>query len=188
MDEDKRIFLYRIDSRDIIELVNDEWLSFAAENSYSAGKDAFINHLLWEFIIDAETRELYKIILEKVRRNNAKFEIPFRCDSPSCRRFMKLEIRSEERESVLFVSNIVRTELRDSVKLMETDVERSDQFLTMCSWCKRIKTAEFEWLEVEDAVLKLRLFEEERLPRLTHGICTTCKENVMKQCGLSGKK
>jgi hypothetical protein len=47
----------------------------------------------------------------------------------------------------------------------------------MCGWCKRVSVRN-TWVEVEDAVLELRLFEREVLPDLTHGICPGCLETT----------
>jgi hypothetical protein len=87
---DNRTFVHRIDSNDMIVVVNDEWLSFGSENVYNLSQDVVVNKSLWDFIIDKETQHLYKIMLEKVRAVNARIKFPFRCDSPDCRRFMEL--------------------------------------------------------------------------------------------------
>ena len=42
--------------------------------------------------------------------------------------------------------------------------------------CKKVKIKDTNWQEVEEAVNYLKLFEKNKLPMLTHGICPNCKE------------
>ena len=44
----------------------------------------------------------------------------------------------------------------------------------MCSLCKRIKAYETRWLELEEAIETLNLFDTAELPELVYGICDGC--------------
>lgn len=179
--QDSRTFAYWIDSNDMIVVVNDDWLSFASENIYDLSQGSVVNKLLWDFITDKETKHLYKIMLEKVRSHNVRIKVPFRCDSPDCRRFMELEIFTLTENLIEFRSRIVKLEFRPKVDLLDVDVDRSDEFVRICGWCKKIFVAETKWLEVEEAVEQLDLFGVPKLPQLTHGICPSCKEDVFQE-------
>jgi hypothetical protein len=37
------------------------------------------------------------------------------------------------------------------------------------------------WCEVEDAIAEMRLFERDRPPHVTHGICPRCNERVLRE-------
>jgi hypothetical protein len=52
----------------------------------------------------------------------------------------------------------------------------------MCGWCKRVDVSA-RWLEVEAAVEALRLFDEETLPRISHGICPECESHLLDAFG-----
>lgn len=56
-------------------------------------------------------------------------------------------------------------------------VERSEEFVIICSWCKLVEV-ESGWLEVEEAIDKLGLFDEPVLPRISHGCCSPCFERM----------
>jgi hypothetical protein len=56
---------------------------------------------------------------------------------------------------------------------------RSGDYIPVCGWCKKVRIGE-EWTEVEDAVRQLQLFEEPRLPQITHGICPRCYQEMLK--------
>ena len=179
-EQDSRIFMYQINSDDKIVVVNDNWLSFASENVYDLSQDLVINKLLWDFIVDGETQYLYKIMVQKVRTNPVKLKVPFRCDSPNCRRFMELEVFSPNEKLVEFRCRVVKLEFRTAISLLDVNTDRSNEFVTMCSWCKKIYVSESKWLEIEEAITQLTLFEVEKLPQLTHGICPSCKEAIVK--------
>lgn len=57
-----------------------------------------------------------------------------------------------------------------------------DVFLRACGWCCRIDMDGF-WIDVEDAVEKLGMFEFSRLPKLTHGICKDCFADMLEDAG-----
>ena len=48
----------------------------------------------------------------------------------------------------------------------------------MCGWCKRVAVPPDRWLEVEEAVAALALFDEPRPPQLTHGVCEECSSRL----------
>jgi hypothetical protein len=175
--KDRRTFVYRVDSEDQILYVNSAWCDFAQENGASTlDAESVLHRSLWEFIEDEETRHIFQIILKRVRTDRAVKTVPYRCDAPNLRRFMELQMRSTSNDEVEFRSRVVREEPRESVRLMEDDVVRSDEFLRMCGWCKQVCVETDRWVEVEAAVLELRLFHAAAVPRLTHGICPTCLE------------
>lgn len=169
-------FIYIIDKMDRINYVSDNWLLFAQENQ--AGEichpHIVINKSIWEFIEGDETTQLYKIILNTVRTRNKSVVLPFRCDAPEKRRYLELLITPIQQENIEFSSNIIYEEIRDNVNLLDLGTPRSDQLIKMCSMCKKIKLSENTWVEVEVAIVSLKLFERSMLPQISHGLCTDC--------------
>ena len=49
----------------------------------------------------------------------------------------------------------------------------------MCSWCRRVNLGS-EGVEVEEAVERLRLFELESLPQISHGCCEPCSQRILE--------
>ncbi len=179
--QDQRHVLWIVNRDDKIVLVNQDWLAFARENATPhLVEEAVINRDLWHFIADKETTYLYKMVLERVRTQKPHLIIPFRCDSPDCRRFMEMTISHLPEDAVKFQSRILKQELREAVRLLDISVSRSSHFLPICSWCKKIEVSPERWLEVEDAIKTLDLFVNENLPQLSHGICNSCFEQVSK--------
>jgi hypothetical protein len=165
----------------MIVIVNEAWLSFADENdARNLTRDFVLGKSLWEFITDKETRHLYQIMLDKVRTSKSAITIPFRCDSPNCRRYMELKIEALTEDLIQFSSRILKQEFRDPNKLLDESENRSNQTLTICGWCKKVK-AGAEWVEVEEAIEYFGLYENVPIPQLTHGMCPTCSENLRRE-------
>ena len=181
MNED--VFVYSVDEEDIIASVSENWQLFAHDNSW-AGKikpENVVGHLLWDFIQDAETRHLYKEIFSRVRIGKRLGPIPFRCDSPQERRFLELQLTPLSGGQIQIASTIVRRELRATVGLLDSEIPRSKVFIRICSMCKKIAITEDEWIEIEAGLQKLKLFEAEEMPELTHGLCPACYKAAMAE-------
>jgi len=173
---------YRIDRDDILVCVSDNWNCFADENAGEASitETSVVGRALDEFIEDDDTRSLYALVLDSLRGRNRPVAFRFRCDSPAERRFCELRIMPGADGSIDFESRILRTESREPVRLLQTDVQRDpDEFLKACSTCKRIAVGDDEWIEIEEAMQRLELDERERIPRITHGLCADCHARII---------
>jgi len=53
----------------------------------------------------------------------------------------------------------------------------------MCGWCKRIPDSGGRWMEIEAALPRLGLLEQELLPAISHGICDECHRVMMTMAG-----
>lgn len=178
----KHCVTYHIDKEQRIVFLNDNWNLFA--NSNSGGhltSNTVLNKTIFTFISDESCRHLYQMLIQRCRKKQKVIKLSFRCDSPETRRFMLMEIIPLENESIEFKSCIVKEVSRDPVKLLYMNVDRSDEFVKICSWCKRVRVNENNWVEVEDAIEKMGLFSVQVLPQLTHGMCQKCYEYVRKK-------
>lgn len=176
-------FFYEINEEDLIVKLSDNWLEFARENGAekSCHPNRVLNRPIWKFIEGAETRFFYEIILRNVRAGNRTVTFPFRCDAPHKRRYLEMTIYPAPDHHVGFTCRIIREEFRESVKLLEPRVSRSQEFLTICSVCKKIRYSDNSWAEAEEAVLELKLFDKKLMPQLTHGICGGCLKLWMER-------
>lgn len=179
MSADQRLFVHFIDAEDRIVYISPEWLDFAAENAYARDAAFFLQRPLWDFVDDSETRYLYRTLLDKVRARGGALSLPYRCDSPDCRRFMEMRIVPESDDGrVRFESRILRLQPRPHVPLLDPATPRSHDLLKVCGWCKRVDCKPHSWLEAEQAIQLLGLFESAELPAISHGICPQCADQV----------
>jgi hypothetical protein len=86
-------YIYRVDADDIICYVDPHMVSFAKENGAPhLTLNALVGQPLFGFIAGLETRHLSEVLMERVREYQRVVEVPFRCDAPAYRRFMRLRI------------------------------------------------------------------------------------------------
>lgn len=172
----KEAFVYRIDKEDIIISVSDNWNTFANDNDWGdeGHSGGVVGHLLWDFIQDVETRHLYRELFKRVRAGKRAGPIPFRCDSPQEKRFLELLISPLPDDQIEITSTIVRSEFHDPIELLDRKAPRSSELIRICSMCKRIAISQDEWVELEEGIARLRPFEADKMPGLTHGLCLPC--------------
>lgn len=178
---DERVFIHAVDGEGVLSTVNFEWVEFARENGASGlTREAVIGRALWDFMAGRETRHISRLLLESALKKGCGIKVPYRCDSPGLCRFMEMEIIPAGGGLVEFRSKILRTAPREPVFLIDPSAPRSDEFLTICSWCRRARVAG-RWVELDVAVKDLDLFSTVSLPQLTHGICQDCSVLVATQ-------
>ncbi len=174
---------YRVDRNDIVVCLSENWQAFSDENRGGPRclPGNVIGSSLWGHICEWETKQLYEIILERVREHHHRATFPFRCDSPDMRRFLTLSVIPLDQGSINFESRIIRTEARKPVAWLDPEARRSNEFLRICSMCKKIAVSSTEWVEVEVAVERLKLFHAEVMPQFTHGMCPSCFSAAMEE-------
>ena len=177
-------FHYEIDARDCITFVDSAWISFAERNDApELTRQSIIGESIWSFIADWEVRHLYDLVFDAARSCNRTIVIPFRCDSPTIRRFMTLTIASVQDGNLALVGSLIREEPRPRVALLGANAPDLETLLLICSWCKRIQSRDNSWVEVEQAIQELGLFQSDRLPGLSHGICPDCVCKIEDEIG-----
>jgi hypothetical protein len=174
-----RRYRYTVDARDVITSVSASWLAFARENGApELTEAAVVGRLLWDFIDGAQTIQLYQAVLRRVRAAVLRIVLPFRCDSPNLRRHMRLEISCKDAGSIQFDGILERIEPTSALRLLEPRVVRSQDSVSLCSVCKRILVATSDWLEIEDAAARQRLFDREEVPQVQNLVCPRCLDEV----------
>ncbi len=125
------------------------------------------------FIGGDSTSYLFGLLYAAVRRSGKAVRVPIRCDAPSLRRFLEVSIEPRRPSGFRIHSRLLRSEPREPVALLDSNQPRDERLVRMCSFCKCVETPA-GWLEVEAAMKALKLFERERLPAITHGVCAPC--------------
>jgi hypothetical protein len=171
---------YCIDAADEIVAVSDNWDRFALENDAPPEllSGSILHRRFWDFVSGETLRHVYRRILAKVRKGQA-LVFSFRCDSAAFRRYLTLRMSPTDGGGVEFLTETVRTEEREYQPLFDAKAARGGEIVVACSWCNKIKTGVNIWLEPEDAVPELGLFENDSLPPLSHGMCEECYKAVL---------
>lgn len=175
-----KLLTYSIDENDLLVSVGSGWDQFATANGGAECRsERVLERGLLSFVGGCEARHLYEILFERARRTREVVSLPFRCDGPAIRRFMKLVIHPGPERRLRFDSWILREEARPSIPLLEPTARRGEGWLRICSWCKLVRVGRI-WMEVEAAVDSLRLFDKAELPKISHDCCASCAELVLE--------
>jgi len=172
---------YSIDADDRIRGVDDAWLEFARLNDApELTRAGVIGRSLWEFVTGAELRRLYGILVSRVRTDDTRIILPFRCDSPDERREMRLTISALRAGAVRFEGHLVSCRRRPWLAILHPGIPRSDLRVVICGICRRLRTPAGGWEELEDVVATMKLFSGPRPPSLDESICTPCLAAVSR--------
>ena len=171
---------YEIDALDSFVSIGGDWDRFAEKNGAPRlTADNLLGRSLWSYISGADVASLYRALMDRVRESKRAINFDFRCDSPNKRRWFHLIVTPLPGNCLRFYSILLKEEVRPPVRLFGSDVPCSDELLTVCSVCKKVKCADV-WVEVEEAVKKLHLLEDEPHPRISHGLCCECYTRLLE--------
>lgn len=172
---------YEIDGQNRITGVNHAWFDEAQTAGDARLKDErIIGRDLWELIQDSSTRHLYETMISRGRARVRPVGFRFRCDTPGLRRLLHMEVAPRADGHVAFAVTLVASQPRAEVELLHIGRARSDAFIRMCGWCKRVPLPGGAWVEVEQAIHAMHLFESPGpLPAISHGICPECMHKMI---------
>jgi hypothetical protein len=174
---DAEPLVYSLDGSDRIVRVNDAWTRFALENDApELAAEHVLHRPIWDFLDDSTTHQIYADLFARVRQGRTA-SFPVRCDSPTLRRHLKMIVTPAERNSVDVQCVVVAAESTPIQRVWDRRTIRSESLLHACAWCKRVDVGG-EWMEIDVALEPLRIFELERLPAVTHGICDACHHTM----------
>jgi hypothetical protein len=169
-----------VDLRCVLDDQN-EIVEAASPSGLCSATDALGTNFLTA-ITEATLQEFYHLIIARVRETGRPMTFALRCDTAEVRRmsFVRLGRCTRAEQVCVEVINGTREESPHPVRLALLDpaAERGLDFLTICSWCKQVRMPDGRWVEVDEAMHELRLFEQRVLPRLTHGMCPRCADAV----------
>jgi hypothetical protein len=170
---------YAIDENDRLVRVDRSFYRFAEENGWSGAGES-LGRTLWDYVAGQEPKKLQRILLRRVRDEVGDVELPFRCDGPGVRREMNLRIAARPGGRVVLFSARVRAQEARELpqRLLDPDAPRGEETIQMCGWCDRF-AVDGEWLEVEEAAVRLDLFNRAEMPAISHDICPDCNELLL---------
>lgn len=167
--------VYHLDREDRIALVNDAWTRFASANrGESLAPPLVLERPIWDFVADAPTRHIYRVLYARVRSSGETVRLNFRCDAPDTKRLLQMNLSALGEGGIACCVRTLREQPREPLALLDPTMARGDEWIRMCSWCKRIAVPSGAWIHAEEAVNRLALFADRQLPQLTHGICGDC--------------
>ena len=174
---------YELDAAFRIAAVDARWSEFATANDAPELASGQLGRPVLQFIADSTTALLYRQLFQRVQNSGNPVTLPFRCDSPTRRRFLNLTIERRDDGGLRLETTVTKIEARPPMELLGRRRDSGGVPLRVCGWCKSVEVGGC-WYEVEEAVRSLRLFDRDLLPPVTHGMCPPCHERLMHKLGL----
>lgn len=130
---------------------------------------------LTDYIGSAELAALYRQLFAAVRNSRPKISLMARCDEPSARAVLAIEIsRYGDDGQVEVRSSIVRRSERKTPWLEPKGSAGEETMVLVCSWCNFVNDDD-HWIELEAFVERQGwLISETPLVQFTHGLCPSC--------------
>lgn len=174
MKEDKNIQnSYIIDNQYRIIKVHSNWDKFAKDNygDISIMERNIIGKSIMEYIKGDSVKMWYESIIELAKNLKINITRPYRCDSPSKKRFMEMEIIPLENGNILINHYLIREEeMRESEnKPFSFNFTDERNIITRCSICNRFLHKN-RWIELEEAIKHFDF----RVIQITDIICNDC--------------
>lgn len=174
--------IYHVNDTYEIVYLDEAWDSLVLENNApQLCAENILGRNLFDFIADEKVRYLYHTMFEKILNAEISFKFTYRCDTPDRRRLFALETYRVKENVIELRNTLLSIELRNPIELLNPDTLKNDQYLRICSWCKKTQLDNEQWVEIEEAIQRMRLFERRELPNLTHTICKPCFERQMAE-------
>ncbi len=173
--------VHTIDAHNRIVAMNSAWVEFMRTVvPFEFDADDVPGRSLWDFVAGTQVQQLWQVLFDRVRAIGAPAFVPMRADTVSMRRVLDVELHPMPEGAIRQVLEIVWTEARPHVQLLDHSQPRSEGSLLCCAWCNRVQVRPGTWEEIEDAQLTLRLVSASTLPAIARGVCTDCKQTLLK--------
>jgi hypothetical protein len=170
-------FVFRLGPSDEVVFVNEGWLALLRETGVPDVVESEVRGRQFrQFLPDPGMAELYELTFRRVRKTGQSIRFPHTFDSPSERRHMEMEVLPLEGGSLECRTRTVLVESRAAPGKAGSSMPK--QVLTLCAWCKKVRLPDGTWVEVESAAERLEFFLL-RAPDLSHGICPSCKADML---------
>ena len=142
---------YEIDADDIVVSTDAAWAHAARAAGSPELETPRTDRTIWDAFGDAETRDLWQVIVLGVRASGTAMTVPLRCDSPDARRWFEMTVSPLANGHVHFRCALQFEDARPHVDLLDPVVVRSTaaDALQVCSWCGRASDGG-AWLEFEE--------------------------------------
>ncbi|MCD0461594.1 PAS domain-containing protein [Roseiconus lacunae] len=174
------IVTYAIDADDRLTDLNEQWAEFANLNDagQSLHPESVLGKPIWDYVRDRGLQNIYRKLIERVRKTQERIDFAFRCDSPLFRRYMRMTIEGRVDGHVLFIS---RTE--SIVKRSEREQRLAHAFqgsftIRQCSMCNLFQLKNGVWVEADQLVQRSDALTNDQTAMIIWAICPQCRKQM----------
>ncbi|MEM9300807.1 MAG: hypothetical protein AAGE01_01770 [Pseudomonadota bacterium] len=173
--------IYWLDANDCIERVASEtWDAFAAANKGDAAlSDRIVGRPLREFISGDSTQMWVNALIAYARLLDKPVRRDYRCDSPTEKRYMSMEITPLEDERLRVENRLLRTEDLGGELNFVTAGADGERFTQRCSICNKLRVHDV-WVEPHPTALEQEASERAPIP-VIYTVCSSCRDALHTQ-------
>jgi hypothetical protein len=163
----------RVDRRDEVVFVNEEWLDLLRETTGAHNvAEGVRGRRFLDFAPDSGTAAIFRFVLRRVRKTQEAMHVPFRVESSAHRWHLDMEVRP-----------LAEGEVECRYRTLLVEVPGPD-LLTVCAWCQKVRFPQGRWARRQALAEQLDFFLGEA-PKVTHGICPACAAALKTTLGFS---
>jgi hypothetical protein len=172
--------IYKVDHDDVVSEVSSGWDDFARlNNGIEACREYIIGRPIYNCIAGSEVESFYQQVFDKTRSSGVPISVPFRCDSPSDKRFLNLTVTDYGKGVLECNSKTLAVVPRaEPIEVMLVSGGVSAAALYMCGVCKAVHLRANLWREL-DTVSSLIDPGSLRKRPFVQTICPSCAERTV---------
>ncbi|MEM7369133.1 MAG: hypothetical protein AAF587_11080 [Bacteroidota bacterium] len=166
---------YTIDRNNVIFDINEGFLQFGQENGATfVDPQTWIGQDLLRIVQGDTTRMYYHVLFKRVRLTEKQIELPYRCDSPTQARFMRMRLSCDKDLHIHFENEI------EAIVPFERPISlmyHSKGVIKRCSICNRlgINLVWTDPLKIHELPLDF-----DAIWKISYDICPKCLADVKK--------
>ena len=171
---------YTLDATDTIVAVGGKWNEFALQNDGpDIVSEKVIGKKLDQFVHGDETLMFVRTMIMSARVLKRPVVRPYRCDSPSVKRFMEMKVEPKDLGAVDVMHRELRSEpSKNTVRVAGAPMGAVGVFIKRCSICNQVHAKDV-WSELDDAIAAERLtLPESQALRVVYGVCPSCLSSM----------
>lgn len=164
--QDPKILTYEICAQDRIIAMSPGWLN-------GTSRHPALGRSLWDLLGDGNIADIYRALINQIRRTGTGQCFTFRCDDPHTRRVMSMAIMPVGDGRIRFSSRPIAEERQDSTAFIRRH-RAMPLNVDICPGCGGIKVMD-QWLPAGSAVEELGIFAEDLPFRTWPDHCPPCR-------------
>ncbi|MBN2664846.1 MAG: hypothetical protein JXR68_14460 [Bacteroidales bacterium] len=166
---------YKINKDNIIVDIFDDWIRAAVTGKASnlADLNNVIGKNILSYFHNDTTQMYYNTVFQKCRLLQQKHSLEYRCDSPTHKRYMKMELVPFANKDINILNYLLKEEpFSYPIYIHESTKNNKTLYNIRCSICNNIKLkGENQWIK-PDALTKV----EEQSLFVIHSVCPDCQK------------
>jgi len=166
---------YLLDSKNCFTWFSPEWdQEFQSISPKEFSTRDYLGQNFFDLLANPDIKLLYEsLFLAARRRKNSIFSISLRCDTPSSKAILDLNLVKQDHNGLK--ASFAYTQLETYTKMGPLLVRKEEELLKMCSWCQDIfDFTKDRWLPIEQALVDLSLLHKQTTAGFTHSCCPRC--------------